>query len=589
MFSRALNLVSWSLASQRPARGNPNGDPDPHGTGDDPFDRRLDNSGSDTLDPNSATARALALPEILERIGRSLDQPSLLHSLVVSRQFYESLLPVLWFSIRLRIAHPGFPKVFKQLEKNLGRVRDLSIEDHNESGEDDNNVSMDVEGGRRGVNGVELREYVHRLNSIGALVRNDLSLLQYLTINYSFSPLCPSITINTLSECLSKFSGLKHMDIGLLSSTRDRNYILQILDTYPSLETLRVEWTSRGPHQTEDQGSLGEQQQQQKQQQSSKRSSLRRLILIGQLWPEHDFFRLVQQCPQLEDLTIVGPSKAPWDWTVSTIDRFAEFCPHINRIHIHPGYGNSFGDSLLARLLETLPRLRSFHVPSCDFGAETFKALKSRIQQMEELTVAFTRKPGVDGRRLVQLMIRARNLRYLDASGVSLDPWLFYVNESLQEEDVHQQDEEEHEEIPEWGRIRPQSGAQVTSWACRYLETISIGFTTLEVNRRQSQAIYANLSRLRHLRRIHILPNHFPVSFDAGLEQLATLKQLTHFDVHEAERVIPEEVIKWMGITWPKLKVLRLYIDGREKHALVKSWLREVGREDVRVTAGWFN
>ncbi|KAF9118460.1 hypothetical protein BGW39_001161 [Mortierella sp. 14UC] len=598
MFSRALNLVSMSLASQRPARGNPNGDPDPHGTGNNPSERPLNNN-SDTLNPNSAIARALALPEILERIGRFLDRPSLLHSLVVSRQFYESLLPVLWFSIQLRIAHPGFPKLFEQLEKNLCRVRDLTIEDistglgggsnsssdggGNYSNEDDNNNNMDGEGGRQEVRGATFRGYLHRLKAIEVLVRNDLSLLQYLTIDCSFSSHSPSTTVGILNNCLGKFSGLRHMDIGLLSNTRDRNYIHRILDTYPSLETLRVVWTPQSPFLTEDQGPFGEQQQQQ--QQPPKRLSLRRLDLVGLQWPEHDFFRLVQQCPLLEQLTILGPSKAPWDWTISTIDRFAEFCPHMNRIHIDPGYGSCFEDSLLARLLETLPGLRSFHVPRCDFGAETFKALKGRIGQMEELNVAFTRKPGVDGRRLVQLMTRAQNLRHLDASGVSLDPWLFYVTESPQEVELQQQDEEEQEEVLEWGRIRPQTGAQVTSWACRHLEAISIGFATLQVNQRQCQAIYANLSRLQHLRRIHILPNHFPINFEAGLEQLATLRQLTHFDVHGTERVISKEVIKWMGTTWPKLKVLRLYVDGREKRALVRSWLCEVGRKDVRVAA----
>ncbi|KAK3836143.1 MAG: hypothetical protein J3R72DRAFT_450959, partial [Linnemannia gamsii] len=600
MFSRALSLVSRSLASQRPARGNPNADPD--GTrSNNPSEKPLNNN---TLDSNSATARALALPEILERIGRFLDRSSLLHCLVVSHHFYDSLLPVLWFSIQLRIAHPEFPKVFEQLEKNLCRVRDLTIEDistgfggepgdnsggdGNGSDDDDDNDSMDGEGSRRETRGATSRGYFHRVRAIEVLGRNDLSLLQSLTIGFSFPANSASTTVSILDNCLGMFSGLRHMNIGLLSSIRDKNYIYQILDTYPSLETLRITWSHQSPLLTEDQGPLGVEQQSQ----PPKRLSLRRLDLIGLQWPEQDFFRLMQQCPQLEELTIMGPSKAPWDWTVSTIDRFAEFCPHMIRIHIDPGYGSCFEDSLLARLLETQPGLRSFHVPRCDIGPETFKALKNRIGQIEELNLAFTRKPGVDGRKLVQLMTRARNLRCLDASGVSLDPWLFSIpdpwvvhsTESTQEE--QQQGEEAHvEEVPEWGRIRPQAGEQVTSWACRRLETISIGFATLQVNQRQCQDIYANLSRLRHLRRIHILPNHFPINFEAGLEQLASLRQLEYFDVHGTERVISEDVIKWMGTTWPKLKTLRLYVDGREKRAVVRSWLRDVGREDVRIAA----
>ncbi|KAG0259333.1 hypothetical protein BGZ95_004713, partial [Linnemannia exigua] len=321
MFSRALNLVSRSLASQRPAHGNP----DPDGTrSSNPSEDPLNNYA---LDSKSATARVLALPEILERIGSFLDRSSLLYCLVVSHHFYESLLPVLWFSIQLRIAHPGFSKVFEQLEKNLCRVRDLTIEDittgfrgepddssdsdGNGNEDDDDNDSMDGEGSRRETRGATFRGYFHRLRAIEVLVRNDLSLLQYLTIDCGFPANSASTTVSILNNCMGKFSGLRHMDIGLLSSTRDKNYIHHILDTYPSLETLRVAWSHQSPLLTEDQGPLGVQQQDQ----PPKRLSLRRLDLVGLQWPEQDFFRLVQQCPHLEELTILGPSKAPWDWT----------------------------------------------------------------------------------------------------------------------------------------------------------------------------------------------------------------------------------------------------------------------------------
>ncbi|KAF9921277.1 hypothetical protein FBU30_008722 [Linnemannia zychae] len=190
--------------------------------------------------------------------------------------------------------------------------------------------------------------------------------------------------------------------------------------------------------------------------------------------------------------------------------------------------------------------------------------LKSRIAQIEELNVAFTRKPGVDSRMLVQLMTQAHNLRYLDASGVSLDPWLFYVtplHERQQQQQLKQQqngEEQEQDIVLDWGRIRPQSMLKVAPWACHRLETISIGFATLQINQRQCQAIYAHLSYLPHLRRIHILPNHFPIKFEAGLEQLVTLRQLTHFDVHGTEREIPEERFRDSEIQLVYEKVVKL-------------------------------
>lgn len=578
MFSRALYLVSRSLASQIPSRTPPDhgGDSDPNADAETLFN---------TLDPNSAITRALALPEILERIGSYLDRSNLFNSLFVSRHFYESLLPVLWFSIQLRIAHPSFPKILEQLEKNLSRIRDLTIEDmstgteRRDDSDDDDDEDIDEDEGGREARGAAFRRYIHRLRSIEILARNDLSLLQCLTLDCGFPTNSASTSVHILNSCLGQFSGLKHLDVGLLSNTRDRRYIHQILETYPLLESLRVVWSAQSPLLTEDQGPLEQEQQQY----PTKRLSLRRLHLAGLQWPEQEFLRLVQRSPQLEELTIQGPSKARWDWTVSTVDRFAEFCPHIFRLHIDPGYGSDFEDTLLATLLKTLSGLRSLHVPRCDLGPKTFNALKDRIGQMEELNIAFTRKPGVDGRKLVQLMTRARNLRYLDASGVSLDPWLFYVTQQQEEQQEPEQDAQE--DIPEWGRLKPQVSTPVTSWACHKLEVISIGFATLHDNTRQCQAIYANLSHLPNLRRIHILPNHFPINFDSGLAQLASLRQLVHFDAHGTEKVISEEVIKWMGTTWPNLQVLRLYIDGKEKRALVKSWLRDVGRDDVRVEA----
>ncbi|KAG0279681.1 hypothetical protein BGZ96_001855 [Linnemannia gamsii] len=575
MFSRALCLVSRSLASRLPSRG---GDSDPDAYAESPFN---------TLDPNSATTRALALPEILERIGSHLDRSNLVNSLFVSHHFYESLLPVLWFSIQLRIAHPSFPRILEQLEKNLSLIRDLTIEDiskgaerRDDSDNDDDEDTDEDEGGRE-ARGAAFRGYLHRIRSIEILARNDLSLLQCLTLNCGFPTNSASTSVHILNSCLDKFSGLKHLDIGLLSNTRDRLYIHQILDTYPLLESLRVAWSAQSPLLTEDQGPL----KQERQQHPTKRLSLRRLHLNGLQWPEQEFLHLVQRSPHLEELTIQGPSKARWDWTVSTVERFAEFCPHIFRLHIDPGYGSDFEDKLLARLLETLSGLRSLHVPRCDLGPRTFKVLKDRIGQMEELNIAFTRKPGVDGSKLVQLMTRARNLRYLDASGVSLDPWLFYVTQQPETHPLSEQDAQE--DISECSRLGPQVSTSITSWACRKLEVISIGFATLHVNNRQCHAIYANLSHLPNLRRIHILPNHFPINFESGLRQLASLRQLVHFDAHGTEKAISEDVIKWMGTTWPKLQVLRLYIDGKEKRALalVKSWLRDVGRDDVRVEA----
>ncbi|KAG0011273.1 hypothetical protein BGZ82_003054, partial [Podila clonocystis] len=122
------------------------------------------------------------------------------------------------------------------------------------------------------------------------------------------------------------------------------------------------------------------------------------------------------RCPDLSSLTLAGQSKAPWDWTVATVEDLAQACPRLCRIHIDPRYGSYFAENLLSRILMLFPNLTTFNIPHCDFGQDAFEVLKDRIGQMEEINVAYTRKPGMSNAMLVELMCAAHNLRRLNAS-----------------------------------------------------------------------------------------------------------------------------------------------------------------------------
>ncbi|KAF9186045.1 hypothetical protein BGZ51_002289 [Haplosporangium sp. Z 767] len=596
----------------------------------------------------SATARALAIPEILECIGDHLaltdaerdaypdnnyypgDPKPIVNCMLVSRAFYRAFLPVLWHSVCFNVPISGYDvdgnrtkePPLEAMKMNIDNVRVLMVQNQGNTF-----PASDLLDGERST-----EYFLANLNNIfcafqstdtAAEVKSIMDATLDMEADRSGGRRLQKLRLLSFPHCLpttylyahlQKFTHLKHLDISVLDNRDGRFKVQQILILCPRLVSLRVVThrpisspppppptqpaTQGTGNDGDDPGNDGDHHSAMSKAYPMPTLPLKRLILIGTQFLSKDFLQFAQQCPQLTELQLIGQSKTPWDWTLATIDQFTQACPKIARLHIDPGYGSCFMDTLLVRLLETLPCLVAVKVPRCDFGGpESMEALGSCIEQIQELSVAFTRKPGVSSQMLVDLMAKAKNLRTLDASGISLDPSQFNVD-PLENDGSSRTVPMMLDGIKDTihGSISGTPSLISPSWACHGLEVISIGFSTLHADPSQCRSIYASLSRLRRLRRIHILPNHFPISFDAGLDQLESLKELTHFDVHGTERRMSEEVVKWMGRSWPKLQLLRLYLDADENIGFgsvnrtpaggrthIIAWLQMVGRKDVQV------
>ncbi|KFH68890.1 hypothetical protein MVEG_05694 [Podila verticillata NRRL 6337] len=368
----------------------------------------------------SAISRALFLPEILENIGWHLDQASLLQGTLVSRNWRQTLIPVLWYLVEIHAK--DWPDLFDEplftsLARNVRLVRTLSLTDLTETPSSE---------------------------SLPATSPDDSKFMTAVT------------RILQLNGCLQ--------------------------------------------------------------------------------WSSQSFLEFISRCPDLTSLTLAGQSKALWDWTVATVEGLARACPRLYRFHIDPRYGSYFAENLLVRILILSPNLTTFNIPHCDFGQDAFEVLKERIGQIEELNVAYTRKPGMSNAQLVELMCAAHNLRRLNASGISLDPWHFNIHQTHATNSLL--------EMP---------------WACQRLQVLIIGFATLHANTRLCKTIYSNLSQLTDLEQIRILPNHLPISFQAGLGELEKLRRLEHFDAHGNQHAAD---------------------NGYQR---VKQWLQQIDRDDVHL------
>ncbi|KAG0248624.1 hypothetical protein BG011_010075 [Mortierella polycephala] len=595
------------------------------------------------VEAGSATARALAIPEILERIGSHLvltdaergvysdsdyypgDPKPIVNCMLVSRAFYRAFLPALWYSVRFNVPISGHDAdgnrvkepPLEAMKMNTDNVRVLMVQNRDYTFP----ASDPLDGERTTGHFLVNLDNVFRAfqsTDTAAGVKADMDVTADMNTDRNGGRRLQKLRLISFPHCLpkiylyahlSKFTHLRHLDISVLDNHDGRFKVQQILSICPRLESLRVVTHRPVPPQPlptnqgvgngdDDPGNDSDHDSTMSKAYPMSALPLKQLHLIGTQFLSEDFLQFAQQCPQLTDLQLIGQSIAQWDWTLATIDQFAQACPKIVQLHIDPGYGSCFMDTLPVRILEVFTGLVEFKVPRCDFGGpESWEALGSCIEQIQELNVAFTRKPGVSSQMLVELMAKAKNLRILDASGISLYPSQFNIDPLANDGSSRTAPMtlEGNRNITQGG-ISDMPSLISPSWACHGLEVISIGFSTLHMDPNQCQAIYAGLSRLRRLRRIHILPNHLPISFDAGLDQLASLKELTHFDVHGTERRMSEEVVKWMGRSWPKLQLLRLYLDddeyigfGSSKRAPpggrshIIAWLQQVGRKDVQV------
>ncbi|KAG0057705.1 hypothetical protein BGZ83_005644 [Gryganskiella cystojenkinii] len=573
-----------------------------------------------------------------------------------------------------------FALLLSQLTKNVHRVRELRIhfertksnlhhsedsdEEHHQDSQDgdadeiydDHNEDEDGDGDGNDDYDNDTEDEVEAEGMVteillkvrGILQMKDLDRLRSLTVNGFDKRICiplyfvvdaglflPAATVASIGHQSSirttalsrRFKGLQRLELSMIEDMPPLLQVQDVLRACPLLEDLKIERDNgvprprdllpssslSGPGNNDSELNVADANI------DTDTSRLKRLHFRGMFWPHNAFLGLARRCPRLVSLTLIGQSGIPLLWTIDTVQGLVDLCPGLIEIHINPGYGSSFSEAMSTLLIESLPLLKVFRIPHCDFGESTFNAMmkttpikistlastststgttsriseRRLISQLEELDVSFTRRPGLSNEWLTHLMRYAFNLRILNASGITLSPWQFVVAPHPQQSTVGDQVALSSPSPP--SSVSKSLPHVPTGWSCHRLEKISIGFATLHVNQRQCQAIYGTLSQLTRLRQIHILPNHFPLTFEAGLGQLSTLRELTHLDIHGSSNVpsiagsersiMSEEVIQWMAQAWPKLETLRFYVSPPkwQAHATLRRWLIRAGRGDVLV------
>ncbi|KAF9423459.1 hypothetical protein BGZ94_008283 [Podila epigama] len=528
----------------------------------------------------TATRRALALPEILTAIAYYLDRKHLLRGLLVSHSWYLVLIPIVWDKVSIYAAD-GHPLSDVHLPKALNchshLIRAFDVRE-----QDMGSKSLNI-------------AFLSTMTTI--LDRYPMPGLRSLTLR------CPELSVGLptpfLKTHIDRLSGLTTLDIGYMVDSGNVQ-VEEILELFPLLKKLRVGFSSRplatllGRPPIVDTAittnttlstskGLVLAQEGGRAPQRRQRPLLKHLEIDYLQWPAASLLECIAQCPDLVHLTVKGRPLHNWDWTPTTMEVMAGMCQNLRRIEMDPRYGSTMSESLIVRLLELLPRLVSLHIPRCDFGQAAFEALKPRMSQLEELNVANVRNPGMTSAMLIELMCDADKLLYLNASGIMVAPRQFVI----------QQDDPMINSNNSTDGIKDNhlgDDGTTMMWTCRHLKSLTIGFAMLYSDIRQYQVIYRNLGRLQQLEHLRILPTHFALTFEAGLEALSELKKLEVFDVHGLNNMNmhSEDVIQWMGTSWPRLRVLRIFTTSNHKTTMderqkVAQWLQKIHREDIRL------
>ncbi|KAF9581540.1 hypothetical protein BGW38_001409 [Lunasporangiospora selenospora] len=550
MFSYALSFAPRTVASA---------------LGYGPTDEGDGNGNENTLDRNnltytSLTNRALALPEILYSIGRHLDGPTQKRCLLVSRSWYNVFLALLWECVQVNDIVFCSHIMLRRLESHVHLIKRVFI----------NHGSADLTGST-----ITLIT-IQRVLSLSGMER-----LQSLDISPDSVLPWPF-----LQPHLTQLSGLRTLKLGNVLDAKGSFRIMDILKICPRLVCLHfggsqqnTRAASSEPSALPNPGNLVEGIDSQD---SQEIFPLEHLQLSGLLWQSNDIIDLIRRCPELTQLSLVGLPKTDWDWTPETTEQLTQYCPKITSFHINPRYGSAVSAEVLTRLLERLPKLVSFKAPRCEFNQDTFEALRRHVLTLQELDLSFTRKPGLTSPMLMELMAQAIHLRYLDSSGTMLN--LHLLNDEPKVGKMRMLKRSETMESTHETESRSDQ-TSTTPWGCDNLEVLKFGFQAAHPGSRGVYQLCDYIGQLTRLQELHILPSYFPVQLEEGLIKLETLKNLRVFSVHPANKPIQEEVVKWIGTTWPKLKTLRIcsHDEEADEPLNISKWLRQVCREDIEL------
>ncbi|KAF9363528.1 hypothetical protein BGX34_003885 [Mortierella sp. NVP85] len=564
--------------------------------------------------------KVFALPEICERISRSLNGKTITSCLRVSQAWHNSWLPTIWHTIDAgsQWEHPSF---LEALSKHGDLIRILKCMRYDNIGllfNDGNvlckNLVTLVLPKTTLVNQADHARLVRQnplLRDLSVTLR-DRAVPIHEDVSSKYADLVDAIgelrflsrlvldenetlEVDTLETILSKCKGsLQELS---LSGAYFPRHPFGPGDTFAS-----------GLLATSDSGSSADVEIETKE-----TFGILSLYLDNVACSQNLLLNLVSRFPQLSRLSLRESTEI--SFSEDFPDRLARRCPKIKYLDI--SLKEDLDDDAIANLVVALPNLQHFFATETYLGNASLTALAENCRNLTVLDISTTY--GIQGHVIQQLLEKCWSLRKLEAWGVDVNVGEMMVEAYKSQGGGHSSQQDLQ------GR-----------WACHGLESLAINFdyddSVLEEDNQQqhspSQArrfIYEQLSKLKKLGHVAIggslqeaetddaddhdacteaeekvasgldadsdsgsedqafdaCDNSIWIDFSlkSGLGLLSPLKDLHTLYLHPGHAIgVPE--IKWMSKNWPNLKRIQgLYEDGHEE---VFQWLRE-NRSDIEI------
>ncbi|KAG0230657.1 hypothetical protein B0O80DRAFT_463020 [Mortierella sp. GBAus27b] len=485
------------------------------------------------------------LPEIRTAVARYLDDRSLYAASLVCRSWNASISPVLYYEVRMM---DHFDRPSKDaIRANADYIRSLELSLHKFSSEDQ----------------VALIENCTKIETI--YIHNQTWTSQawdwfsmLVQRNPNIESLCifndegvPKEFINTLSSLMQlrelriKALGLHSTSMELLFDTAVRLEILDIMsiDTFPSSFE---KWLCF--------------------------PNLKNLSLT--LEPVRSQLELIRRCPKLDTLTCYIHESDP-SLVHDICEVFRTTCPFIENLELRTG--GSMSDEDLSRILDSLRRLTCLNIPESNFGEMAFRSLV-RHPFLEKLHLKDAK--NLSSKLIQQIMTSCPNLTEFSGTRLEACDIVGFVKGS---EDADETDKGVTREEEEARKHPPPQ-----DWVCTKLTYLYISIRGLEGKPREwHRRIFRQLGKLNQLRNLDIdstisdgderCRDGLDFRPEAGLDEMAGLKQLECLDIDGLWQDFEREDVEWMVKTWPKLR--GLYAMAYKFH--------DHGHSNVLQSVGW--
>ncbi|KAF9122865.1 hypothetical protein BGW39_009458 [Mortierella sp. 14UC] len=497
---------------------------------------------STTGSTHAARDKILAIPELVQRIARALDSKTIVACARVNKAWHPVWLPIVWRNIDAgrQWNDPGF---LDALHRHADLIRSLKCSRYDDirllfsssvssspspTEQADPKSSHDGPGGVIRPNGAKEQVLCRNLITL-ALPKTRLANQADQAHLIRLNPHLLDLTLTLLDNPSSKYTDLIEAVCSLPRLRRlvlDENKTLEshTLEKFlsrlnPSLQELSLKGVFFVKHpfgSGEDfaASSSGDAAE------TKESFGIQSLIMDGAACSQDFIIRLCSRFPSLSHFSLGDSAEVYIDDDFG--EKLTQVCPQLRSIDI--SQIESMEDDSIARLIHTLPSLRTFRAVETRFGNESLKALIENCEDLSSLDINSTYV--TQSSSVQRLLERSGALTTFDAWELSVNvPEMmsdaFGTRLSEWEPASEADDDPERAEAVSRSSTYTSARASVAGdrnggiWACRQLESLVLGvdYSADDLTEQERelyppskarQFIYEQLSRLTNLRYLSI-------------------------------------------------------------------------------------